>query len=96
MGKGGHGQETVAGRGSPSRKAGITAQMRAQGGLLVRVNRHMGSSFAKAGIPCLHETFLGSGEDINKNHKTYQLKDYPLIQTHKLADTEQSPKEKLN
>lgn len=56
----------------------------------------MGSSFAKAGIFCLHETFSGTGEDINKNHKTFQLKDYPLIQTHKLADIEQSPKEKLN
>lgn len=54
----------------------------------------MGSSFAKAGLSCLHEAFSGTGEDINKNHKTFQLKDYPLIQTYKLADTEQSPQRK--
>lgn len=54
----------------------------------------MDSSFAKAGLSHLHEAFSGTGEDINKNHKTFQLKDYPLIQTYKLADTEQSPQRK--
>lgn len=79
--------------------AGKTNKMRAEEKFLIQIikaNRHMQDSFAKAEITHLHGKFSVTREDINKNVKIFQLKDYPLIQIQKQVDTKQSPEENLN
>lgn len=52
----------------------------------------MQDSFAKAGITHLYEKFSVTREDINKNDKIFQLKDYPLIQIQSKWTLNKAPK----